>query len=300
MEPMTVPLASSLQTELARQIVSLALDQGWNSGQRLSELALANELGVSRSPVRAALNALAGHGLVRYEPRRGFVLARLPSDADQIDGVTPPSEIEALYGRIMTDRAAGALPAEVSEAELSDRYGSPRGQVRKVLLRFAADGLARRLRGHGWAFTESLDTPDAVAESYQFRLVIECGALRQPGFRVDPAALATLHAAQKEILNAPAASITRERWFRVNAAYHETIVAWSGNRFLLQAIRQQNNLRRMTEYADFDELSEARIQRACGEHIAILEALAEGDLDYAEALLRRHIERAGRDPAQED
>jgi DNA-binding GntR family transcriptional regulator len=58
--------------------------------------------------------------------------------------------------------------------------------------------------------------------------------------------------------------------------------------------------RRMTEYADFDELSEARIQRACGEHIAILDALAEGDVGYAEALLRRHIERAGRDPAQED
>ncbi|NGO56254.1 hypothetical protein [Allomesorhizobium camelthorni] len=48
----------------------------------------------------------------------------------------------------------------------------------------------------------------------------------------------------------------------------------TANRFLLQAIRQQNNLRRMTEYADFDELSEARIQRACGEHIAILDALS--------------------------
>jgi DNA-binding GntR family transcriptional regulator len=297
---MTVPLASSLQTELTRQIISLAVDRGWDPGKRISELALANQLGVSRSPVRAALNALASHGLVRYEPRRGFVLARLPSDADQIDGVAPPSEIEALAGRIMTDRAAGALPAEVSEAELSDRYDSSRGQVRKVLLRFAADGLARRLRGHGWAFTESLDTADAVVESYNFRLVIECGALRQPGFGVDPDALAALHAAQEEILNAPTASITRERWFRVNAAYHETLVAWSGNRFLLQAIRQQNNLRRMTEYADFAKLSEARIHDACGEHIAILEALAEGDLDYAEALLRRHIERASRDPAKED
>lgn len=53
----------------------------------------------------------------------------------------------------------------------------------------------------------------------------------------------------------------------------------------------QNNLRR---------LSKARIQRACGEHIAVLEALAEGDIGYAEALLCRHIERAGRDPANED
>lgn len=77
-------------------------------------------------------------------------------------------------------------------------------------------------------------------------------------------------------------------------------VRFSQDRVTEDARRLQNNLRRLTEYADVNELSKARIERACGEHIAILEALAEGDIGYAEALLCRHIERAGHDPANED
>lgn len=45
-------------------------------GARLNELALASELGVSRSPVREALALLAGEGLVRVVPYKGsFVTA---------------------------------------------------------------------------------------------------------------------------------------------------------------------------------------------------------------------------------
>ncbi|MDJ1159134.1 GntR family transcriptional regulator [Chelatococcus sp. SYSU_G07232] len=297
---MTVSGISNLQAEIARQIVALSAEEQWAPGERVSDVALAKKLGVSRSPVRAALALLAGRGLLAHEPGRGFVLARLPSGEDEMNGVAPPSEIEDLYMRVMADRAGGALADEVSEAELAERYGATRGAVRKVLMRFAAEGLARRLRGHGWAFTESLDTDEAVAESYQFRLVVECGALRQPGFRVDPEQLANVRAQQEAVLRAPPASIRRDHWFRVNALFHETLVGWSRNRFLVQAVRQQNNLRRMTEYADFDKLSAARIHDACAEHIAILDALADGDVDFAEALLRRHIERASRDLAGED
>lgn len=41
-------------------------------GQRLSETALAEELGVSRTPVREALKVLTGSGLIEAIPRRGF------------------------------------------------------------------------------------------------------------------------------------------------------------------------------------------------------------------------------------
>ena len=45
-------------------------------GERLNELALAGELGVSRSPIREALAQLAGEGLVRVIPYKGtFVTA---------------------------------------------------------------------------------------------------------------------------------------------------------------------------------------------------------------------------------
>jgi DNA-binding GntR family transcriptional regulator len=290
---------SNLQLDIARQIASLAHSEAWPVGARVSDFKLAKKLHVSRSPVRAALAVLAERGMLDHSPGQGFVLARPAANGDAIDDVAPISEIESLQRSIMSDRGSGTLGDEVSEAELTERYGASRGTVRKVLLRLAADGLARRLQGHGWAFSQNLTSEDVIAESYQFRLIVECGALRSPTYVVRADELRGLRAAQQGILTAPAGSVTRDHWFRVNAQFHETLVSWSGNRFLAEAVRQQNNLRRMTEYADFDKLSGAHINAASSEHIAILDALSEGDVEFAEALLRRHIERASRDLAEQ-
>lgn len=285
---------SNLQIEIARQVVTLAVQENWQLGARISDFALAKQLGVSRSPVRAALALLTGRGLFTHEAGRGYMLTRIPNEAEEEDSPAP-SEMETLYRRVMADRAAGSLADEVSEAALTERYGVSRGAIRKVLLRFAADGLVRRLRGHGWGFAEGLASEEVVAESYRFRLIVECSALRESGFKADPQELANLRAAQESILTAAVGTIRRDHWFGVNAQFHETLASWSRNRFLVQAVRQQNSLRRMTEYADFDKLSGARIHNACREHIAILDALADGDIEFAEALLRRHIERASRE-----
>src|SRR5215207_10446458 len=41
-------------------------------GERLSDVDLAAQLGVSRTPVRQSLHRLAHYELVRFDPRRGF------------------------------------------------------------------------------------------------------------------------------------------------------------------------------------------------------------------------------------
>lgn len=55
-------------------------------GERLEEIPLAEALGVSRTPVRAALTLLAQEGLVDYQPKRGY----------QVHGFSP-EEIFAAY-----------------------------------------------------------------------------------------------------------------------------------------------------------------------------------------------------------
>ena len=70
------------------------------------------------------------------------------------------------------------------------------------------------------------------------------------------------------------------------------IAEFSGNRYFQQAIRHQNNLRRMREYAEFTGMASERIVQSCREHLAIIEALGSGDLAWAEALLRRHLTQA--------
>jgi len=68
------------EREVLPTIVDYAYEQIWKqlvfaheqSERRLSDVALAAQLGVSRTPVRQALERLVKDGLVRSDPRRGF------------------------------------------------------------------------------------------------------------------------------------------------------------------------------------------------------------------------------------
>lgn len=50
---------------------------GYRPGQRINEVELASSLGMSRAPVREALNRLVVDGLVTMEPQRGFSCRKL-------------------------------------------------------------------------------------------------------------------------------------------------------------------------------------------------------------------------------
>jgi len=61
-------------TELAYQNIKESILQGRLSAERFTEESLSLTLGISKSPVREALNALKNEGLIRIEPRRGVYL----------------------------------------------------------------------------------------------------------------------------------------------------------------------------------------------------------------------------------
>ena len=281
-----------LQIDLMRRIIELIRDNGWQIGTRISVPDLARRFGVSRSPVTVALNLLKERGVVDTmpPPHRGL---RVAADVGAIDIglVAPDSPHEELYRRIMSERARGELPQEVSEAELMPRYGISRGVVRKLLMRFAAEGLAQRQPGHGWRFTDSLDNAKVLQESYEFRIAVECAGLRSSRFTADPAQMSAIRRMHERVL-ADAKAPSAEDWFKINATFHEGLAAMSNNRFIHEAIRQQNNLRRMQESASFAELTTDRIIQSCREHLAIVEAVESGSLEWAEALLRQHLRQA--------
>lgn len=66
-----VPLRTQVREEIRRRILSHELPPG----TKLVEVNLGEELGVSRNPVREALRALEGEGLVETLPRRGARVA---------------------------------------------------------------------------------------------------------------------------------------------------------------------------------------------------------------------------------
>lgn len=281
-----------LQIDLARRILEFIRDNGWKPGTRISVPDLARRFGVSRSPVTVALQILSRQGVVGPVPAPGRGL-QVTADAEDVDieAVAPDSPLEETYRLMIRDRARGTLPQDVSEAELIARYGIARGLVRKLLLRFSTEGLAHRQPGHGWRFSDSLDDETALSDSYEFRMAVECAALRGRNFALDDRQLEGLRHMHTRILSAGVVP-DAEEWLRVNNAFHEGLAVFSRNRFFIEAVRQQNNLRRMQESAIYSELSFERIAQSCREHLQILDALAVGEREWAEALLRQHLRRA--------
>lgn len=81
-----------------------AIEYGIRPGERVNEVQLAQELEVSRTPVRAALNRLVSEGLLSVEPNRGFY--RPPIDIDTIRSVFElRGAVEGLTTRLFCERA---------------------------------------------------------------------------------------------------------------------------------------------------------------------------------------------------
>ena len=91
-------------------------------GQRLIEARLAERMGVSRAPLREAMQKLAAEGLLENLPRRGVVVAVLRrEDAAEIYGLRTALECWAAREacRVATETDLGSLVAVVHEMETS-------------------------------------------------------------------------------------------------------------------------------------------------------------------------------------
>lgn len=83
----------SLPELVERQLQRMILEGGLPSGSKLTEIPLADQLGVSRGPIREAFRGLAAKGLVRIEKNCGvFVRTITPEEADDIYEVRIPIE----------------------------------------------------------------------------------------------------------------------------------------------------------------------------------------------------------------
>jgi DNA-binding GntR family transcriptional regulator len=65
----------NLGSDVYRILRDRILRQELKAGEKLSDLRLSNELGVSRTPIREALHQLVQDGVVVAEPNRGFFVA---------------------------------------------------------------------------------------------------------------------------------------------------------------------------------------------------------------------------------
>jgi DNA-binding GntR family transcriptional regulator len=106
-------VANSLHDEVAAQLRERIFAGELAPGMFLDEVHLAEQLKISRTPLREALKVLTAEGLVRHEPRRGcFVSEVTEQDLDEIFPV-----IALLEGRCAFEAAQHATEADLQALE---------------------------------------------------------------------------------------------------------------------------------------------------------------------------------------
>lgn len=104
---------NSLHDEVAAQLRDRIFAGELMPGTFLDEARLAEQLQISRTPLREALKVLTAEGLVRHEPRRGcFVNEVTEQDLDEIFPV-----LALLEGRCAREAAMHATDADLQELE---------------------------------------------------------------------------------------------------------------------------------------------------------------------------------------
>ena len=237
------------------------------------------------------MRLLAEHDVLEHRRNHGYFLKK---DSRALDGLplhTGSTPDNTLYLEIIDDRLAERLPDRFMQIDLVRRYGAPESRVVSVLSRLREEGLVRRNPGRGWTFEPAINSKQALTQSYAFRLVVEPAALAQPELSIDRAALERSRHKHLDLLkNATRDTLVQAHVFEVDAGFHEMLAALPNNPFFLEAIRNQNRLRRMLEYLEYTD--RRRIAVWCNEHIGIIDALEHGHIRKASRQLRAHLERA--------
>lgn len=285
------PDSTASSRRIARQILDLISEARFDPGHHLREQHLADALGVSRTPVRAGLKELTRMGAVEARPNQGFFLLKRSNELDQLEIEQSKSNDQKLYEQLVHDRIAGILPESFTQTEISQRYDVDRGVLTRTLVKLSEDGLIARNAGHGWRFLQTLNSDIALRNSYGFRLMIEPMALLTPNLHVDRQMLKRLRARHLRLITHPdITQVPGKEIFETDAAFHELLAEASGNLFVLQAIQQQNRLRRLLEFGSYH--NKRRVKEWCEEHVAIIDALRENKQEQAAELMRKHLQYA--------
>lgn len=100
----------SLHDEVTNRVRDMIVDGRLMAGERIAELDLAKQLGISRTPLREALKVLASEGLVDLLPQRGAVV-KVFTRKDAQDMLAVIGVLEEFAGR----QACAATDREIEQ-----------------------------------------------------------------------------------------------------------------------------------------------------------------------------------------
>ena len=176
------------------------------------------------------------------------------------------------------------------EEQLAERLGVSRTPIRQALTMLEAEGLVE-MAPHRGAMVCSFTIED-VWDIYDLRAVLEGHAARRAADRIDESGLARLRSSAENMENVlPGRFADHEEEIRylvaTNQEFHGTIVAASRNRRLEKLLRRTVEVPLMFKAFYWYGPHERTISNHY--HRQILEALAAGDGERAEIIMREHV-----------
>lgn len=199
--------------------------------------------------------------------------------------------------RVAIIRGEIAPGAKLNEPVLAARYGISRGPLREAIRRLEGLGLVDHVP-HAGARVTRLDREELL-HIYDVREALEGMAARLAASHVTRDEVAELYALLAHHAEQIQADEGRAYFqHEGNLDFHYRIVRASRNPKLIQLLASDLYHRvRMYRYQSSQRSS--RPEQALLEHRRIVDALADGDGDAAELLMRRHIQRARRAIAEQ-
>ncbi len=209
------------------------------------------------------------------------------ASVDPIEVVRRHSLTTLVRDEIERHIVEGALAPgdKLNEADWAARLQVSRGPVREAFRALEQAGLVRTEKNRG-VFVRTVSLAEAD-EIYAVRAVLEEAACRLLAARIDAGKLAVL----RDWLDAMRAALDardHDGYARANVAFHDALVAASGNLKLYETYRRLVSELSLFRRAALVVQADA-MERSLAEHRAILTALASRDADLAAALMHAHV-----------
>jgi DNA-binding GntR family transcriptional regulator len=174
----------------------------------------------------------------------------------------------------------------ITESEVAGQLGVSRTPVREALRELEVQGLL--IRHHRRILVASL-SPAEADDVHGVRVALETLAVEQAMTRnaveaIVPQLERTISEMRYEIRSGNTAmALTSAR------AFHHAIFASSENKMLTRFLEQVYNRVDQYRFYNSSQRSTARLRRTIDEHVSIVEAIREGDVDAAREHMRFHL-----------
>lgn len=200
---------------------------------------------------------------------------------------TAPTVVDGIHQTLRDSIAKGQLPQgfRLREVALARHFGCSVTPVREAIRRLEHEGLVKIFPRRG-AQVAALSLRE-VADLYEARLVLECYAVRK-GADLKPAK-GDLAEARAVLTRQKASLADQEHTAPLDAEVHQALTALAGNPVIAELASHATRQIEAVQ-ARVGAVVPGGRTAAHKAHRAILKAIAAGDADGAESLMRQHLE----------